>query len=177
MTSPAQEPVKILNRKGTILKHLLTFISFFLVLTAPVFADPVPTAPLKEKQTDSANYLLAPGDLIEISVWKEEGMQEQQLLVAPDGNITFPLAGTIMAAGKPILAAVDADSEVAMVVKEEGIGWIVPPDAPDKLAEAILEARSDRERLAEMSTRARAAAEAKYWIQPVVEAYQRLLVA
>ncbi|MDD1613852.1 MAG: polysaccharide export protein [Methylococcaceae bacterium] len=86
------------------MKQLLIFISFFLVFTVSAFAGPQPTAPLKEQQTDVANYLLAPGDLIEISVWKEEGMQEQQTLVAPDGNITFPLAGTIMAAGKPMSA-------------------------------------------------------------------------
>lgn len=84
------------------MKQLLTFISFFLVLTASAFADPEPAAPLKEQQTDVANYLLAPGDLLEISVWKEEGMQQQQTLVAPDGNITFPLLGSIMAAGKPM---------------------------------------------------------------------------
>jgi len=90
------------------LKQLLTFISFFLVFTTSAFANPLPTAPLKEKQTDVVNYLLAPGDLIEISVWKEEGMQKEQILVAPDGNITFPLAGTIMAAGKPMFALEDA---------------------------------------------------------------------
>ena len=95
---------------GIILKQLLKFISLFLIITASAFADLPPTdpvkatAPLKEQKIDTANYLLAPGDLIEISVWKEEGMQEQQTLVAPDGNITFPLAGTIMAAGKPMFA-------------------------------------------------------------------------
>ena len=89
------------------MKHLLTFISFFLVFTAAAFAGSVPTAtpaPVKEKQTDTVNYLLTPGDIIEISVWKEEALQQQQILIAPDGNITFPLAGTIMAAGKPIFA-------------------------------------------------------------------------
>jgi polysaccharide export outer membrane protein len=95
---------------GIILKQLLKFISFFLIITASAFADPQPTdpvkatAPLQEQKTDTANYLLAPGDLIEISVWKEEALQQQQTLVAPDGSITFPLAGTIMAAGKPMFA-------------------------------------------------------------------------
>ena len=95
---------------GIILKQLLKFISFFLIITASAFADLPPTdpvkatAPLKEQKIDTANYLLAPGDLIEISVWKEEALQQQQTLVAPDGNITFPLAGTIMAAGKPMFA-------------------------------------------------------------------------
>jgi polysaccharide export outer membrane protein len=99
---------KILNKIGIILKLLFTFISFFLVFTASAFADPQPTAPIKKQQTDVANYLLAPGDYLEISVWKEEGMQKEQILVAPDGKITFPLAGTIMAAGKPMFALEDA---------------------------------------------------------------------
>lgn len=95
------------------MKHLLASISFFLVFTASAFADPQPTAPLKdslpstplkEQQSNVGNYLLAPGDLVEITVWKEEGLQQQQILVAPDGNITFPFAGTIMAASKPISA-------------------------------------------------------------------------
>ncbi len=91
-----------------ILKHLLTFISFFLIFTASAFADPQPTAPIKELPVTVVAYLLAPGDLLEISVWKEESMQKEQILVAPDGNITFPLAGTIMAAGKPMFALEEA---------------------------------------------------------------------
>jgi polysaccharide export outer membrane protein len=90
------------------LKHLLTYILFFLVITASAFADPKPASPAPEIQSDAGHYLLAPGDLLEISVWKEEGMQKEQILVAPDGNITFPLAGSIRAAGKPIFAIEDA---------------------------------------------------------------------
>ena len=44
-------------------------------------------------------YALNPGDVLEISVWKEEGM-EREVLVLPDGTISFPLAGHIQAAGK-----------------------------------------------------------------------------
>lgn len=43
-------------------------------------------------------YKLNPGDVLQISVWKEEGL-EQQVLVLPDGDISFPLAGHIKAAG------------------------------------------------------------------------------
>jgi polysaccharide biosynthesis/export protein len=100
---------------GITLKQLLTFISIFLIITTSAFADPKQPAPLKEQKkaqkTDAADYLLAPGDLLEISVWKEEGMQEQKALVAPDGNITFPLVGTIMAAGRPIFALEEGIAE------------------------------------------------------------------
>jgi len=43
-------------------------------------------------------YALNPGDVLEVSVWKEEGM-EREVLVLPDGTISFPLAGHIQAAG------------------------------------------------------------------------------
>jgi polysaccharide biosynthesis/export protein len=49
-----------------------------------------------------ATYLLAPGDALEITVWKEEGLQQQQFLIGPDGNIIYPLIGTITAAGRTI---------------------------------------------------------------------------
>ncbi len=43
-------------------------------------------------------YRIGPGDVLQVSVWKEEGM-DQQVLVKPDGGITFPLAGDIQASG------------------------------------------------------------------------------
>jgi polysaccharide export outer membrane protein len=46
-------------------------------------------------------YLLAPEDVLEISVWKEEGLQKE-VLVRPDGVITFPLIGDVQASGKTI---------------------------------------------------------------------------
>jgi len=48
--------------------------------------------------TTPASYLIGPGDVLNISVWKEEGMQ-LEVLVRPDGEITFPLAGEIKAGG------------------------------------------------------------------------------
>jgi polysaccharide biosynthesis/export protein len=94
-------------KKRTILKKLITF-TLFLVFTVSAFAEPQPTASIKKQPIAANDYLLAPGDFIEISVWKEESMQKEQILVAPDGNITFPLVGTIMAAGKPIYALEEA---------------------------------------------------------------------
>lgn len=43
-------------------------------------------------------YKLNPGDVLDIAVWKEEGMQ-RQVVVLPDGQISFPLAGHIQASG------------------------------------------------------------------------------
>ncbi|MBU2571344.1 MAG: polysaccharide biosynthesis/export family protein [Gammaproteobacteria bacterium] len=46
-------------------------------------------------------YLIQPGDVLEIMVWKEEGLM-REVLVRPDGGISFPLAGDIVAQGKSI---------------------------------------------------------------------------
>lgn len=45
---------------------------------------------------DVAPFTLRPGDVLQITVWKEEGM-DQETVVLPDGTITFPLIGTIKA--------------------------------------------------------------------------------
>lgn len=44
-------------------------------------------------------YRIGPEDVLQISVWKEPELQ-REVLVRPDGGITFPLAGDIIAAGK-----------------------------------------------------------------------------
>ncbi len=43
-------------------------------------------------------YLLNPGDELLISVWKEEGLR-QEVLVLPDGTVSFPLTGQVSAEG------------------------------------------------------------------------------
>ena len=44
-------------------------------------------------------YHLNSGDKLEITVWEEEKLK-QEVVVLPDGTITFPLAGRVSAAGK-----------------------------------------------------------------------------
>ena len=48
---------------------------------------------------DQDKYLLGPEDAIEISVWKEPDLTKQ-LVVRPDGKITYPLIGEVQAAGQ-----------------------------------------------------------------------------
>lgn len=47
------------------------------------------------------NYRLLPGDTMQISVWKEPDLQ-REVLVRPDGKISFPLAGHLVAAGRTL---------------------------------------------------------------------------
>ena len=39
-------------------------------------------------------YKIGPGDVLEISVWKDEALS-RQIIVPPDGMVSFPLAGDI----------------------------------------------------------------------------------
>jgi polysaccharide export outer membrane protein len=48
-----------------------------------------------------ARYQVQPGDILQITVWKEEDLQ-REVLVRPDGGISFPLAGDVAAAGRTV---------------------------------------------------------------------------
>jgi polysaccharide export outer membrane protein len=47
------------------------------------------------------SYLVKPGDVLEISVWKEPDLQ-RQVLVRPDGAFSFPLVGEVDARNKSV---------------------------------------------------------------------------
>ncbi len=49
----------------------------------------------------AAGYKIGPGDVIRISVWKHDEMS-QQVTVRPDGAMSLPLIGDIMAEGKNV---------------------------------------------------------------------------
>jgi colanic acid biosynthesis glycosyl transferase WcaI len=80
-----------------------------------------------------------------------------------------------LAAGKPVLAAVDADSEIATLVNEENVGWVVSPGQVDAFVAAALAAKSDPERLAQMGRRARVLAESIYSFEHVLMQYRTVL--
>jgi len=66
-----------------------------LLITSTVWGQDTAAIP------DTSDYLVNPGDILSVSVWKEEGLQEE-VLVRPDGKFSFPLAGDIKAQGHSI---------------------------------------------------------------------------
>ena len=60
-----------------------------------------PSAPAIPEFTVDRDYRIGPEDLLDISVWREDAMK-QQALVRPDGGISFPLIGEVLAAGKTV---------------------------------------------------------------------------
>lgn len=63
--------------------------------TAPDAASPPAVQP------DEAGYLIGPGDVLDISVWKDEALT-RACVVRPDGLISFPLVGDFLASGKTV---------------------------------------------------------------------------
>jgi polysaccharide biosynthesis/export protein len=80
-----------------------------------------------QQAAQQAGYTVKPGDVLEISVWKEPDLQ-RQVLVRPDGMFSFPLVGEVDARSKTVsdlnktvserLARYIADAVVTISVQE-----------------------------------------------------------
>lgn len=81
----------------------------------------------------------------------------------------------LMAAGKPIIAVTREDSEVSLLVREERLGWVVPPVDAGHLVQAILDSKGDAERLRRMGDRAHAAATGKFSRETTIGQYRGLI--
>lgn len=79
----------------------------------------------------------------------------------------------LLAAGKPILALTEEKSELARVIEEEAVGWIVPPAEPARLLKVIDEIYERRGDLPEIGRRARKAALTSYSVETAIEKYRR----
>jgi polysaccharide biosynthesis/export protein len=72
---------------------LLTFLGLAFAMPAGFAQEPA--APGRQA------YLINAGDTLEISVWQEPDLQ-REVLVRPDGAISFPLAGELRAEGRTV---------------------------------------------------------------------------
>ncbi|MBL8181221.1 MAG: glycosyltransferase family 4 protein [Blastocatellia bacterium] len=68
----------------------------------------------------------------------------------------------ILAAGKPMLALTDDESELAFVIDEDRVGWHIEPGNAGLFTETILEIASRKAELVEMGKRARDSALERY---------------
>lgn len=55
----------------------------------------------KNEPARADTYVIQPGDVLQIDVWKEKDLL-RELMVRPDGGMNFPLVGEIVAAGKTV---------------------------------------------------------------------------
>ncbi len=89
----------------TSLPHISALLIAILAVPATcTAAETVKSSPATARTDTTAalpDYGIQPGDVLTVSVWKEEGLQSE-VLVRPDGGISFPLVGDVSAAGKSV---------------------------------------------------------------------------
>jgi colanic acid biosynthesis glycosyl transferase WcaI len=81
----------------------------------------------------------------------------------------------VLAVGRPVIAAADADSETAELITRTGCGVVVPPGRPELLAAAIRRAHDGEYDLDEMGRRAREFAVTEADRRVAVKRYRELL--
>jgi glycosyltransferase involved in cell wall biosynthesis len=81
----------------------------------------------------------------------------------------------IMAAGVPVLAFVDAESEIGLTIKETGCGLVLANPSGAEVARAILALKGDPDRLRDMGKRARETFQARYTLAHAAASYDKIL--
>jgi len=81
----------------------------------------------------------------------------------------------VMASARPILAVAPLDSEIARLVDDAHCGIIVPPDCPERLADAVLGLRGQADALAEMGRKGRAQLVSRFSRASCVDAFEEML--
>ncbi len=111
--------INVLKELGKI--FLLFFVLYFVLSCAtsnfpPVTELPKDTASEKvSKSADfSSTYIIGPGDSLDINVWKEPDFS-RVVVVRPDGKITMPLIGDVVASG---LTAIQLQEKLEKLLKE-----------------------------------------------------------
>ncbi len=70
-------------------------------------------------EASESNYQIGPQDVLQISVWKDE-ILSREVVVRPDGFITFPLIGEVLAEDRPV-------GEVAKEMDERLTQFVADP--------------------------------------------------
>lgn len=79
------------------------FIGYLVAAMLMLLSGPGFTAETEQETQElpTEGYLIGPGDLLEITVWKNSDLS-QRLPVLPDGGISLPLVGEVTASGKSV---------------------------------------------------------------------------
>jgi len=92
------------------------------------------------------------------------------------GSVSVPSKTySILAAGRPIVAAIDVDTEVPRIVTASESGIVVPPDDATSFISALSELRDDREKIERMGRNGRQWVETHVSPAAVAESYLQLI--
>ncbi|MDP1604050.1 MAG: hypothetical protein Q8M03_12385, partial [Legionella sp.] len=80
----------------------------------------------------------------------------------------------LLAVGRPVIVGAEANSEAALILIEDDIGWVVRPEDPHDLADAVRAAASDRVGTVAKGQRAAFAAQ-RYTYGRAIAKYRQVL--
>lgn len=83
----------------------------------------------------------------------------------------------VMASARPILAVSPSESEIMQIIEAAGCGWNVPPGAPEKLANTIIQLKTKESGLVQIGQNGRDYLEKNYSRNQCVDAYEKMLIA
>jgi len=72
-----------------------------IVLACVMGMLPLSSMMAQDGTAADAGYVIGQGDVLHISVWKDESLT-REVVVLPDGTITFPLIGSVRAEGRTV---------------------------------------------------------------------------
>lgn len=92
-------------RKMTSANYSTFVILVALLIGFPAWAQApkdVQAAGGTQQLTTGDDYIIGPGDVLDISLWRDDALTRPQVVVLADGKISFPLVGEVAAAGKTV---------------------------------------------------------------------------
>jgi polysaccharide export outer membrane protein len=94
-------------------------------LAVPAFAAP-PVAKTPLTPQEAKNYVIGPGDVLDIFVWQNPDLSQKAVPVRPDGRISTPLIANMMAAGRtPVQLSEDMDKALSEYIRHPKVTVIV----------------------------------------------------
>src|ERR1019366_4895290 len=95
------------------------------IAAEPSSGGNVPTAPSLANSATASDYIIGPGDTLQIFVWRNPDLTAQ-IPVRPDGKISTPLVENMMAVGKTTSElARDIESALQKYVRSPTVNVIV----------------------------------------------------
>jgi polysaccharide export outer membrane protein len=83
------------------------------------------TASEEKMESPGMDYIIGPGDVLDISVWKVADLTKM-VTVLPDGKIAFPLVGQLAAAGKTVEAlSMELEKKLSRFVPDVNLSVLV----------------------------------------------------
>jgi polysaccharide export outer membrane protein len=103
----------------------LIFLAILSAISLPANADELSSGAPSESSKTSANYIIGPGDVIQVFVWRNPELTVT-VPVRPDGKVSTPLVEDMVAVGKtPTALARDIEAHLGEYVRSPQVSVIV----------------------------------------------------